>query len=157
MVTELFYDFLAACQVLSYLWLVHSFWVLCVSPKWLHFLQMACLFLMCTSQLFLAGAILEVNQIILKNGGIVNQTRGSTISVAAPVVEYSHIAQTVVSGALPELVNSSMPLVHGSRPQPNLSQPPPTYIPGQPTTVPSIVTSAPQVSLAAVMLRWHMM
>ena len=73
----------------------------------------------------MTGAVQEINQIILKNGGIVNQTRGSTISLAAPVVEFN---QNVVSGPIPELVNSSIALVH--TPQPDLSQPPP-HLSGQ--------------------------
>ena len=80
------------------------------------------------------GAILEINQIIVKNGGLVNQTRGSTISVAAPVVDYN---QTVAPGPSSDMVNNTIALVHA--PQPDLSQPPPSHIGRQ--TVPASIAS----------------
>lgn len=83
-----------------------------------------------------SDAVGEINEIILSHGGMINQTRGSTISIEAPIA-YDPQPPAVISvtsenqrpshtAALPSMdVGGHPTIIHG---QPNLSQPPPGFI-----------------------------
>ena len=72
------------------------------------------------------GAVSEINDIILKHGGMINQTRGSTISIEAPL---DYAPQPQVIPAVSEAHQELLPTVGAvlTSQQPNLSRPPPRF------------------------------
>lgn len=72
--------------------------------------------------LWFAEAVGEINTIILYHGGVVNQTRGSTISIEAPA-DFHMVNADGRQHAVPTQSKQSMPS------NLDLSQPPPGFIP----------------------------
>lgn len=91
-----------------------------------------------------AGAVSEINEIILKHGGMINQTRGSTISIEAPL-EYAQVPHQpqdmpVVSDTHQSMLNA-VGTVYST--QPNMSLPPPQCYSQQAANIQSSNVSLP--------------